>query len=165
MKDKTVIIDGFSKTYAMTGWRLGYGIMRRNLAEKITQLMVNSNSCTCAFSQMAGVEALKGPQDEVQRMVEEFKKRREVMVSGLNKLDGVTCKKPQATFYVFPNVKSLNMSSQKIQNFWLNEAGVATLAGTSFGEFGEGYMRLSFANSISNIQKALGKIESALQTL
>jgi aspartate aminotransferase len=165
MKDKTIIIDGFSKTYAMTGWRLGYGVMRKELAEKIAQLMINSNSCTCAFSQMAGVEALRGPQDEVKRMVEEFKRRREVIVSGLNRIDGITCKKPQATFYVFPNVKEVGMDSRKLPDFLLNKAGVASLSGTSFGEYGEGYMRFSFANSIPNIEKALKRIEEALKTI
>ncbi|MDH5634822.1 MAG: pyridoxal phosphate-dependent aminotransferase [Candidatus Bathyarchaeota archaeon] len=165
MKEKTIIIDGFSKTYAMTGWRLGYGVMRKELAEKIAQLMINSNSCTCAFSQMAGVEALRGPQDEAKRMVEEFKRRREVIVSGLNKIDGITCKKPQATFYVFPNVKEVGMDSRKLPDFLLNKAGVASLSGTSFGEYGEGYMRFSFANSIPNIEKALKRIEEALKTI
>jgi aspartate/methionine/tyrosine aminotransferase len=165
MKEKTVIIDGFSKTYAMTGWRLGYGVMRKDLAEKITQLMINSNSCTCAFAQMAGVEALRGPQDEAERMVEEFKRRREVIVSGLNKIEGITCKKPQATFYVFPNVKGVKMDSKKLPDFLLEKAGVAALAGTAFGKYGEGYLRFSFANSIPNIEKALTQIEEALQTL
>ncbi len=165
MKDKTILIDGFSKTYAMTGWRLGYGVMRKELAEKIAQLMINSNSCTCAFSQMAGVEALRGPQDEAKRMVEEFKRRREVIVSGLNRIDGMTCKKPQATFYVFPNVKEVGIDSRKLPDFLLNKAGVASLSGTSFGEYGEGYMRFSFANSIPNIEKALKRIEDALKTI
>jgi len=165
MKDKTVIIDGFSKTYAMTGWRLGYGAMRKDLAEKISQLMINSNSCTCAFSQMAGVEALRGPQEEAERMVEQFRRRREVIVSGLNKIDGITCKKPQATFYVFPNVKGLKIDSRKLPDFLLHNAGVAALSGTSFGECGKGYMRLSFANSIPNIEKALKRMEEALKTL
>ena len=165
MKEKTVIIDGFSKTYAMTGWRLGYGVMRKELAEKIAQLMINSNSCTCAFSQMAGVEALRGPQDEVKRMVEELKRRREVIVSGLNRIDGITCKKPQATFYVFPNVKDVGMDSRKLPDFLLNKAGVASLSGSSFGEFGEGYLRFSFANSIPNIEKALKRVEEALKTI
>lgn len=165
MKDKTVIIDGFSKTYAMTGWRLGYGVMRKDLTEKIAQLMINSNSCTCAFSQMAGIEALRGPQDEAEKMVKEFNRRREVIVSGLNNLEGITCKKPQATFYVFPNVKEVNMDSQKLPGFLLNKAGVATLSGTAFGEFGQGYMRFSFANSISNLEKALARMEEAFQTL
>jgi len=165
MKEKTVIIDGFSKTYAMTGWRLGYGVMRKDLAGKITQLMINSNSCTCAFSQMAGIEALRGPQEEAKKMVEEFKRRREVIVSGLKKINGVTCKKPKATFYVFPNVNGVNMDSQKLPDFLLNNAGVATLSGTAFGKYGKGYMRFSFANSILNIEKALTRIEEALQTL
>jgi aspartate/methionine/tyrosine aminotransferase len=165
MKDKTVIIDGFSKTYAMTGWRLGYGVMPKPLAEKLTQLMINSNSCTCAFSQMAGIEALSGPQDEPENMVAEFRKRREVIVSGLNKIDGITCKKPSATFYAFPNVKEINMDSKLLPDFLLNKAGVATLAGTSFGEYGKGYVRFSFANSISNIEKALNRVDEALQTL
>ena len=165
MKEKTVLIDGFSKTYAMTGWRLGYGVMRKELAEKIAQLMINSNSCTCAFSQMAGVEALRGPQDEAKRMVAEFKRRREVIVSGLNKIEGITCKKPQATFYAFPNVKGVGIDSQKLPDFLLNKAGVATLSGTSFGEYGNGYMRFSFANSIPNIEKALKRIEEALKAI
>ena len=165
MKEKTVIIDGFSKTYAMTGWRLGYGAMRKDLAEKITKLMINSNSCTCAFSQMAAIEALRGPQDEPKRMVEEFRKRREVIVTGLNKIEGITCKKPKATFYVFPNVKDLKISSEELPDFLLNNAGVAALAGTAFGEYGKGYLRFSFANSTPNIEKALTRTEEALQTL
>jgi aspartate/methionine/tyrosine aminotransferase len=165
LKENTVIIDGFSKTYAMTGWRLGYGVMRKDLAEKVAQLMINSNSCTCAFSQMAGIEALQGPQEEAEKMVEQFKRRREVIVSGLNKIDGITCMKPQATFYAFPNVKAINMDSKTLPDFLLNKAGVATLAGTAFGEYGQGYMRFSFANSIPNIEKALTRIDEALQTL
>jgi len=165
MKERTVIIDGFSKTYAMTGWRLGYGVMRKDLAEKIAKLMINSNSCTCAFSQMAGIEALRGPQDEPKRMIEEFRQRREVIVSGLNKIDGISCKKPQATFYVFPNVKGLNFDNRKLPDFLLNNAGVAALSGTAFGAYGEGYLRFSFANSIPNIEKALTQMEEALQTL
>ncbi|UCB61013.1 MAG: pyridoxal phosphate-dependent aminotransferase [Candidatus Bathyarchaeota archaeon] len=165
MKKKTAIIDGFSKTYAMTGWRLGYGIMRKDLAEKITQLMINSNSCTCAFSQIAGIEALRGPQDDAEKMVEQFRRRREVIVSGLNRISGMTCKKPQATFYVFPNVKGVNMDSRKLPDYLLNKAGVAGLSGTAFGECGEGYMRFSFANSIPNIEKALEQMEEAIQSL
>jgi len=165
MKPKTTIIDGFSKTYAMTGWRLGYGVMRKDLAEKISKLIVNSNSCTCAFSQMAGVEALVGSQEEVKNMVEEFRQRREVIVSGLNSIEGITCKKPKATFYVFPNIRNLNMSSREMADFLLNKAGVAVLSGKSFGTYGEGYIRFSFANSTTNIQKALTRIEEALTTL
>ena len=165
MKRNTVILDGFSKTYAMTGWRLGYGVMRKDLAQKIAQLVINSNSCTCAFCQMAGIEALQGPQDEAEKMVEQFKRRREVIVSGLNKIDGMACMKPQATFYAFPNVTALDMDSKALPDFLLNKAGVATLAGTAFGEYGQGYLRFSFANSIPNIEKALTRIEEALQTL
>ncbi|MGC8895543.1 MAG: pyridoxal phosphate-dependent aminotransferase [Candidatus Bathyarchaeia archaeon] len=163
MKEKTIILDGFSKTYAMTGWRLGYGVMRKDLAQKFAQLMTNSNSCTCTFIQMAGIEALKGPQNEVERMVSEFRKRREVIVSGLNKIKGITCKKPRGAFYVFPNIKGTGMDCRKLGDYLLNEAGVAVLPGTSFGKYGEGYLRLSFANSIENIKKALDRISKALE--
>jgi aspartate/methionine/tyrosine aminotransferase len=163
MKEKTIILDGFSKTYAMTGWRLGYGVMRKDLAQKIAQLMTNSNSCTCTFIQMAGIEALKGPQNEVEKMVAEFRKRREVIVSGLNKIKGITCKKPRGAFYVFPNIKGTGMDCRQLGDYLLNEAGVAVLPGTSFGKYGEGYLRLSFANSIENIKKALDRISKALE--
>lgn len=163
MKEKTIILDGFSKTYAMTGWRLGYGVMRKDLAQKIAQLMTNSNSCTCAFIQMAGIEALKGPQAESEKMVAEFEKRREVIVSGLNKVEGITCKKPRGAFYVFPNITETGMDCRKLGDYLLNEAGVAVLPGTSFGKYGEGYLRLSFANSIENIKKALDRIDNALK--
>jgi len=161
MKEQTILMDGFSKTYAMTGWRLGYAAMRKDLAQKVTQLMINSNSCTCAFSQMAGIEALRGPQDESKKMVDEFKKRREVIVSGLNKIKGITCKRPRGSFYVFPNVKSLGMDCRKLSEFLLNRAGVAVLSGTAFGSYGEGYLRLSFANSVENIEKATKRISEA----
>jgi len=165
MKEKTILLDGFSKTYAMTGWRLGYAAMRKDLAQKITQLMINSNSCTSAFIQKAGVEALRGPQDGPKKMVEEFRRRREVIVSGLNKIKGITCKKPGGTFYVFPNVKSFGMKSQKLSDFILQEAGVAVLPGTSFDSYGEGYLRLSFANSVENIEKGLKRISEAIKEL
>jgi len=163
MKEKTILLEGFSKTYAMTGWRLGYGVMRKDLAQKVAQLMTNSNSCTCSFTQMAGIEALKGPQNEVEKMIAEFKKRREVIVSGLNKIEGITCKKPQGAFYVFPNVTGTGMDCRKLGDYLLNEAGVAVLAGTSFGKHGEGYLRISFANSIENIKKALDRISRVLK--
>jgi len=163
MKDKTILLDGFSKTYAMTGWRLGYGVMRKDLAEKVAQLMTNSNSCTCAFTQLAGVEALTGSQKEPERMDEEFRKRREVIVSGLNNIEGITCKKPHGAFYVFPNITGTGMDCRKLGEHLLNNAGVAVLAGTSFGKYGEGYLRLSFANSIENIKKALDRIEKAVK--
>jgi aspartate aminotransferase len=165
MKEKTILLDGFSKTYAMTGWRMGYAAMRKDLAQKITQLMINSNSCTCAFTQMAGIEALRGPQTESKRMVEEFRRRRDIIVPGLNKIKGITCKKPQGAFYVFPNVKSFKMESKKFADHILQKAGVAALSGTSFGAYGEGYVRLSFANSVENIQKALKRIEETVKEL
>lgn len=163
MREKTILLDGFSKTYAMTGWRLGYGAMRKDLAQKVTQLMINSNSCTSAFTQMAGVEALRGPQTEPKKMDEEFRKRREVIVSGLNKIKGITCKKPGGAFYVFPNVKSFGMESKKLADYILNTAGVAVLSGTAFGSYGEGYLRLSFANSVQNIEKAMQRISQAVK--
>ena len=165
MKEKTILLDGFSKTYAMTGWRLGYGIMRKDIAQKVAQLQTNSNSCTCTFTQMAGVEALKGPQNEPERMDAEFKKRREVIVSGLNNIKGITCKKPRGAFYVFPNITGTGMNSRELGDYLLNEAGVAVLPGTSFGKYGEGYLRLSFANSVENIRKAIDRIDQALKKL
>jgi len=162
MKDKTILLDGFSKTYAMTGWRLGYGVMHKDLASKVAQLMTNSNSCTSAFTQMAGVEALKGSQKEPERMVAEFKKRREVIVDGLNKIKGITCKKPHGAFYVFPNIEGTGMDCRKLGEHLLYNAGVAVLPGTSFGKYGEGHLRLSFANSVQNIKKALERIEKAV---
>jgi aspartate/methionine/tyrosine aminotransferase len=163
MKEKTIILDGFSKTYAMTGWRLGYGVMRKDLAQKVAQLQTNSNSCTCTFTQIAGIEALKGSQAEPERMDAEFKKRREVIVSGLNNIKGITCKKPRGAFYAFPNITGTGMNSHKLGDHLLYNAGVAVLPGTSFGKFGEGYLRLSFANSIENIKKALDRIAKALE--
>jgi aspartate/methionine/tyrosine aminotransferase len=163
MKDKTILLDGFSKTYAMTGWRLGYGVMRKDIAQKIAQLMTNSNSCTASFTQIAGIEALKGSQGDVEKMVAEFKRRREVIVEGLNKIKGFTCKKPKGAFYAFPNITGTGMDSRKLGDHLLQNAGVAVLPGTSFGKFGEGYLRLSFANSVENIKKALDRIAKAVE--
>lgn len=163
MKDKTILLDGFSKTYAMTGWRLGYGVMRKDIAQKVAQLMTNSNSCTCSFTQMAGLEALKGPQTEPEKMVAEFKKRREVIVSGLNGIKGITCKKPHGAFYVFPNIKGTGMDCRKLADHLLYDAGVAVLAGTCFGKYGEDHLRLSFANSVENIKKALERIAKGVE--
>jgi len=165
MKDWTIILDGFSKTYAMTGWRLGYGVMHPDIAAKIAQLMVNSNSCTAASTQMAGKEALTGPQHEVDTMVAEFKKRRDIMVNGLNSIPGVSCILPEGSFYVFPNLKSFGKDCKEIADYLLHDAGVACLGGTAFGSYGEGYLRFSYANSIENIQKALERIESALASM
>jgi aspartate/methionine/tyrosine aminotransferase len=163
MKDKTILLDGFSKTYAMTGWRLGFGVMRKDIAQKVAQLMTNSNSCTCSFTQMAGLEALKGPQTEPEKMVAEFKKRREVIVSGLNGIKGITCKKPHGAFYVFPNIKGTGIDCRKLADHLLYNAGVAVLAGTCFGKYGEDHLRLSFANSVENIKKALERIAKGVE--
>ncbi|MGA9351810.1 MAG: pyridoxal phosphate-dependent aminotransferase [Anaerolineae bacterium] len=165
MEQRTILLDGFSKTYAMTGWRLGYGVMPEWLAVQVTNLMVNSNSCTAAFSQWAGVEALKGPQDESRKMVEAFRERRDVIVDGLNQIPGFRCLRPKGAFYVFPNIEGTSKSSREMQDFLLNEAGVATLSGTSFGEYGEGFVRFSYANSVENIQKALSRIGEAIARL
>jgi len=165
MKDKTVILDGFSKTYAMTGWRLGYGVMRKDLAKQIARLNTNFVSCANAVTQMAGIEALEGPQGEVTKMVAEFKKRRDVIVSGLNKISNLSCTKPKGAFYVFPNFKKIGMEGHKMRDFLLEKAGVASLPGVDFGKYGEGYVRFSYANSVENIKKALVKIEDALRKL
>jgi len=165
MKDWTIILDGFSKTYAMTGWRLGYGVMHKDIAAKVTKLMTNSNSCTASFTQIAGIEALTGPQDAVEAMKAEFKKRRDIIVDGLNAIPGVSCLRPEGAFYVFPNIKSFGKSSKEIADYLLYEAGVACLAGTSFGSYGEGYLRLSYANSVENIEKAIARIKDALAKL
>lgn len=162
MRDKTILLDGFSKTYAMTGWRLGYGVMRKDLAAKFAQLMTNSNSCTNTFVQLAGVEALKGSQGDVENMVAEFRRRREVIVDGLNDIKGFRCMKPRGAFYAFPNITGTGMNSRELGERLLHKAGVAVLPGASFGEFGEGYLRLSFANSVENIRKALERIENSL---
>ncbi|MHB1293433.1 MAG: pyridoxal phosphate-dependent aminotransferase [Anaerolineae bacterium] len=160
--ERTILLHGFSKTYAMTGWRLGYGVMPTDLAAHISRLMVNSNSCTNAATQWAGVEALTGPQDSVAKMVKAFKERRDVIVDGLNAIPGISCVRPKGAFYVFPNIKGTGMDSRTCESFLLNEAGVAGLSGTAFGSYGEGYLRLSYANSVENIQKALDRIGTAL---
>jgi aspartate/methionine/tyrosine aminotransferase len=165
LQDRTIILDGFSKTYAMTGWRLGYGIFPDELIPHIDRLAVNSVSCTNAATQMAGVAALTGPQDCVTQMVAEFEKRRDFIVDGLNAIPGITCQKPLGAFYVFPNVSGLGLPSKQLEDRLLQEAGVAVLSGTAFGQFGEGYLRLSYANSIPNIQKALDRIAALAKTL
>jgi aspartate/methionine/tyrosine aminotransferase len=162
MRDRTIVLDGFSKIYAMTGWRLGYGLFPQALAPVVARLMTNSNSCTAAFTQLAGVAALEGPQDASERMVEEFRRRRDVIVRGLNALPGVTCRMPKGAFYAFPNITGTGMSSRELADLLLYEGGVATLAGTAFGAFGEGYIRLSYANSIENIEKALERFKETL---
>ena len=160
MKPQTMILDGFSKSYAMTGWRLGYGVMPKPLAEHVTRLMVNSASCTATFIQLAGVAALQGDETPVQTMVAEFRRRRDLIVDGLNRIPGVTCLRPRGAFYVFPNVKAVGRPSKEIATHLLDEAGVAVLGGTAFGEHGEGYLRLSYAASRETIAEALRRIAS-----
>jgi aspartate/methionine/tyrosine aminotransferase len=162
MSEKTVILDGFSKTYSMTGWRLGYGVMPLWLADAVNKLTVNSNSCTASFTQRAGIAALHGPQDCVTTMVAEFCQRRDAMVKGLNEISGFRCSLPSGAFYAFPNITGTRRSSKDLADFILNEAGVASLSGAAFGEYGEGYLRFSYANSLSNILEAIARIRKAL---
>ncbi|NIN65068.1 MAG: aminotransferase class I/II-fold pyridoxal phosphate-dependent enzyme [Anaerolineae bacterium] len=162
VQERTILLNGFSKTYAMTGWRLGFGVMPEELAVHITRLMTNSNSCTATFTQWAGIEALRGPQDSVREMVEEFERRRDVIVPGLNAIEGIRCNNPKGAFYVFPNIEGTGMNEREFADYMMEEAGVAMLAGTSFGEYGRGFVRLSYANSVENIRKALVNIEEAL---
>lgn len=165
MKEHTILIEGHSKTYAMTGWRLGYGVAPKEIADKITQLTINSNSCTATFTQIAGIEALTGPQTFVTEMVAEFQVRRDVIVDGLNAIKGMSCVKPFGSFYVFPNVTDLPFSCEELADYLLEEVGVALLPGTAFGKYGDGYLRLSYANSLDNINDALGRMESAISKL
>jgi aspartate aminotransferase len=158
-KDRTIILDGFSKTYAMTGWRMGYGVMRPDLAVHIARLMTNSNSCTATFTQMAGIGALRGDQSEPEKMRLEFQRRRDVFVKGINQVKGFSCRLPKGAFYTFPNIKQTGWPSKKLADALLDDAGVAALSGTAFGAFGEGYLRFSVANSIENIEKALDRVD------
>jgi aspartate/methionine/tyrosine aminotransferase len=161
MAERTIVLDGFSKTYAMTGWRLGYGAMPVELAGHINKLMVNSVSCTSVAVQRAGIEALEGPQDDVRAMVEAFRARRDIMVEGLNAIPGISCLNPKGAFYVFPNIGGTGKTSRQFADALLEEHGVAALSGTAFGAHGEGYLRLSYANSEANLLKALERIEAA----
>ena len=165
MQEHAIILDGFSKSFAMTGWRLGYGVMPVPLAEHLTRLMVNSASCTASFVQLAGIAALQGDQEPVRRMVAEFRRRRDLVVDGLNRMEGVTCARPGGAFYVFPNVSRLGRKSSEVADRLLRDAGIAVLAGTAFGEYGEGYLRLSYANSEENLRKALARMEPVLAQL
>ena len=160
MRDRTVILDGFSKTYAMTGWRIGYGVMPTELVEPISRLVTNSVSSTASAVQMAALEALNGPQDEAYEIVAEFRKRRDIIVEGLNRIPGIRCAMPKGAFYVFPNIEKTGLTSRDFADRLLDEAGVAGLAGESFGQYGKGYVRFSFANSAENIEKALDRIDS-----
>ena len=158
-KERTILLDGFSKTYAMTGWRMGYGVMRPDLAVHIARLMTNSTSCTASFTQVAGIAALRGDQSSVDTMCAEFKRRRDAFVTGLNKIKGFSCRIPKGAFYVFPNITKTGWPSKKLADALLEEAGVACLSGTAFGEYGEGYLRFSVANSLENLNTALLRIE------
>ncbi|MFN2290603.1 MAG: pyridoxal phosphate-dependent aminotransferase [Anaerolineae bacterium] len=165
MAERTIIADGFSKTYAMTGWRLGYGLMPQSLAEKMDLLLTHSVGCTATFTQFAGLEAVQGPQDQVDAVVALFRQRRDLIVDGLNAIPGVRCPVPQGAFYVFPNVEAFGRSSGELADYLLEEAGVAVLPGTAFGRNGEGYLRLSYANSRENISKALEEMARVLEAL
>jgi aspartate/methionine/tyrosine aminotransferase len=159
-KERTILLDGFSKTYAMTGWRMGYGVMRPDLAAQISRLVTNATSCTASFTQIAGIEALRGDQSSVDKMSAEFKRRRDVFVAGLNKIKGFSCRVPKGAFYAFPNITKTGWTSKKLADALLEQAGVACLSGTAFGAHGEGYLRFSVANSLENLNKALTRIEA-----
>jgi aspartate aminotransferase len=163
MADRTILLDGWSKTYAMTGWRLGFGVFPAPLVEPITRLAINSVSCTSAFSQYAAIAALEGPQDGVASMVAEFRRRRDVVVAGLNAISGIRCAEPQGAFYAFPSITGTGRTADELADRLLREAGVATLAGTAFGAWGEGFLRLSYANSVPNLQTALDAIKFLLE--
>ena len=158
MQDRTILLDGFSKTYAMTGWRMGYGVMRADLAAQFTRLMTNSNSCTASFTQRAGIEAITGDQSPVELMRTEFERRSRFFVDGLNRIPGFSCRMPKGAFYVFPNVEKTGWKSKPLADDLLNTVGVAALSGTAFGQFGEGYLRFSVANSMAQLQQALERI-------
>jgi aspartate aminotransferase len=165
MQERTIIVDGFSKTYSMTGWRLGYGIMPKSLAARVDLLLTHSVGSTAHFTQFAGLEAITGPQDRVDEMVAEYQRRRDVIVDGLNRIPGFICQKPQGAFYVFPNITGTGMGSTELANRILEKSGVALLPGNSFGEYGDGYLRLSYANSIENIYKGIERIGAAIQKI
>jgi aspartate aminotransferase len=164
LQDCTILLDGFSKTYAMTGWRLGYGVMNATLAKHVARLATNVYSCATSFVQRVAPTALNGPQDDVRAMIAEFGRRRQVIVDGLNGIPGVTCTRPAGAFYVFPNITGLGLKSADAEHALLQEGGVAALSGTAFGSFGEGYLRFSYANSIENIREGLKRFESFAQS-
>jgi len=162
IRDRTIMLDGWSKTYAMTGWRLGYAIWPEQLVEHATRLCINDHSCVNAATQYAGIAALTGPQDAVHNMVAAFDERRRIIVSELNQIQGFRCADPGGAFYAFPNIEGTGLTAREAQDRFLEVAGVATIAGTSFGAWGEGYLRFSYANSIDNIREAIGRIKSCL---
>jgi aspartate/methionine/tyrosine aminotransferase len=159
MLEKTIILDGFSKTYAMTGWRMGYGVMPTWLVDAVNKLMVNSCSCVASFTQRAGIAALRGPQEPVDAMVAEFRRRRDAFCAGLNRIPGFRCTVPGGAFYAYANVQETGISSKEMADFLLEEAGVAGLNGGAFGDYGEGYIRFSYANSLENLMEAVARIE------
>jgi aspartate/methionine/tyrosine aminotransferase len=163
MKEKTIILDGFSKTYAMTGWRIGYGVMPEWVVDAVNKLMVNSNSCTASFTQRAALAALKGPHDEVDKMVAEFRRRRDAFCAGLNSIPGFRCALPGGAFYAFANVTGTGIDSQTLSESLLNEAGVACLNGAAFGKYGQGYLRFSYANSMENLMEAVRRIHAFME--
>lgn len=165
MPQRTILLDGHSKTYAMTGWRLGFAVAPPEVAQMMARFMTNCNSCTASFTQIAGIAAVQGPQDEAEAMVREFRVRRDLIVDGLNAISGIQCRRPGGAFYVFPNITGLGLPSAEIASRLLQEAGVAALSGTAFGAYGEGYLRFSYANSQENIRKALKAIESFVGSL
>ena len=165
MAERTIILDGFSKSYAMTGWRLGYGIMPEELVPHVSRLATNSVSCAASFSQLAGVAALDGPQDAVQEMAAEFARRRRLIADGLQAIPGINCPEPEGAFYAFPSIKETGLSSAEFEERAMQEAGVALLSGAAFGEFGEGYVRLSYANSPENISRALESLDAMVRGL
>jgi aspartate/methionine/tyrosine aminotransferase len=162
IRDRLILLDGWSKTYAMTGWRLGYAVWPGALAEKATRLAINCHSCVNAPTQFAGIAALQGPQDAVHEMVAAFDERRRVIMRALNQLPGFRCVEPAGAFYAFPNITGTGMDARTLQNRMLNEAGVAVVAGTSFGAYGEGYLRFSYANSTENITRAIDRVREML---
>jgi aspartate/methionine/tyrosine aminotransferase len=162
MADRTILLDGWSKTFAMTGWRLGFGVFPPALVEPVTRLAINSVSCTSAFSQYAAIAALEGPWDAVDQMVAEFRRRRDIIVAGLNDIPGITCLEPQGAFYAFPNITQTGQTSADLQAKLMADAGVAALSGTAFGPYGEGFLRFSYANSVENIKLALEAIRAQL---
>jgi aspartate/methionine/tyrosine aminotransferase len=165
MRDRVILSDGFSKAYAMTGWRLGYGVVPRRLAEPLTRLVINSNSCTAAFVQLAGVEALRGTQEPVERMVAEFRRRRDLVVSALRAIPGVRCAMPRGAFYAFPDVRALPIPAGELATRLLEEHGVATLAGTAFGPGGDGHLRISYVSAPDVLTEALDRIRAAVVAL
>jgi len=165
MKERTIILDGFSKTYAMTGWRLGYSVSNKEIAKNFVKLATNSFSCVTTFVQMAGIEALRGPQDAVEEMRKKYEERRNLIINGLNEIPGFRVKMPKGAFYAFPNIEGTGKSSKELSDYLLNEAGVATLPGTSFGKYGEGFIRFSYATSLDNIKEGLKRVKEAIAKL